>query len=234
MPTIAFFDVDKTLIHGYSGFYTSLELIRLGILKKRRLATALYYRLLSRFYDGKNANLKKIYQTAIDDMAGFSLERVLEIGAACFQKWIHPRIYRGALEKIEEHRARGDKIVLITSGPYMTIRILSEYLKADAFYSVGPVIGEDGVLTDVLKLPIYYREGKIVAAEEFRRSSQGGGVDWKECYFYSDSHDDLFLLEKVGKPHLVNPNPFLTQLGEKRGWPILSFSETLGDAGRKK
>ena len=222
---IAFFDVDQTLIKGYSGFYTTLVLIQKGILKKRRLPEALFYRLVGPVYQGDQTILKRMYQIAIDDMAGTSLKEILKIGRACFERWIRPRIYREAVEKIEFHKKRGEPVYLITSGPYMTTRILAEFLGVDGEYSVGPVVNDAGILTSQIGLPVYYREGKVTAAEMLIRKH---GVSLRDCYFYSDSIDDLFLLEKVGHPHLVNPDRRLRKIGVGRRWPILRFSQLLG------
>jgi putative phosphoserine phosphatase / 1-acylglycerol-3-phosphate O-acyltransferase len=227
---IALFDVDKTIIRGYSGYYTTLELIRRGIIKKRRLPIALFYRAVGPlFYEGQNAPLEKMYQIAINDMAGHSLEEILKIGRYCFEKWIRPRVYREAVAKIEEHKRAGDLVYLVTSGPTMAVRILADYLGVDGRYSAGPVIDGQGRLTNRLKTPIFYREGKIVAAKEILEERR---VDWKDVYFYSDSIDDLFLLERVGHPHLVNPDERLKRFGAQRNWPVLRFSHVLGKGGQ--
>jgi HAD superfamily hydrolase (TIGR01490 family) len=222
---LAFFDVDKTLMKGYSGFYTTLILIQKGILKKRRLPLALYYRLMSRFYEGGQANLKRLYEIAIADMAGRAADEIWSIGRECFERWIRPRIYTEALNLVSEHKKKGDGVYLLTSGPTMVVRLLAEFLGADGQYSSGPVIGGDGRMLNEVRLPIYYREGKVAAAEDLLKKT---GRRWEECYFYSDSIDDIFLLEKVGHPHLVNPDPKLLRIGRKRQWPVLRFSRLLG------
>lgn len=223
---LAFFDVDKTLIKGYSGFYTTLVLIKKGIFKKRRLPQALFYRLMSPRYEGQMENLIKMYEIAIRDMAGLALEEVLAVGRECFERWIRPRVYREAMEKIEEHKAKGDLVYLITSGPYMTICILAEFLGVHGQYSSGPTIDGQNRLTRELSLPVYYREGKLHAAQE---AIQKHKVSWQDCYFYSDSIDDIFLLEKVGRPHLVNPDKKVLKIGREKGWPVLRFSRLLGN-----
>jgi len=225
MPSIAFFDVDKTLIKGYSGFYTTLVLIQKGIIKKRRLPLALFYRLLKPRYEGELGQLMKMYGIAARDMAGYSLEEILKVGRECFEKWIRPRVYLEAIETILRHKANGDLVYLITSGPYMTIEILSKFLNVDGQYSAGPVIDEKNILTSEMRLPIYYREGKVSAAEEVLRKHKSS---WGDCHFYSDSIDDIFLLEKVGRPHLVNPDKKVLKIGQERGWPVLRFSKLLG------
>lgn len=222
MPSIALFDVDGTLLKGYSGFFATLILIEKGILKKRRLPLALFYRIISPFYKG---NVRKMYEIAAIDMAGVSLEKILEIGQECFDRWLKQRIYEEGVRIIQEHRQRGEPVYFITSGPTMVIKILSDFLGADGFYSAGPIVDEAGYLTSRIHLPVTYREGKLPAAEEILKKHR---AVWSDCYFYTDSADDLPLLEKVGHPRLVNPDRILQRMSERRGWPRLQFQKVLG------
>lgn len=221
MPQIAFFDVDNTLMKGFSGFYSTLILIQKGILKKRRLPLAFFYRAVSPLYKG---NLKKMYEIAVRDMAGSRVEQILNLGRECFERWVKPRLYREGIEKVEEHKKRGEPVYLMTSGPYMVIKILADFLGVDGRYSAGPVIDERGILTSEVRMPICYREGKVVAAEEVIRSH---GASWKDCYYYADNIDDIYLLSKVGNPRVVNPDRRLLKIAKKRGWPVLNFSRLL-------
>lgn len=220
MSGVAFFDVDRTLVHGYTGFFATLILIQRKVIKKRHLPLAVFYRLVSSFHKG---DVSKLYQLAINDMAGSRLKDILAIGLECFERWIRPRIYREGIRRIEEHKKKGDKVYLVTSGPTMVIQNLAEFLKVDGYYSAGPVVDEKGIMTDRLRLPVYYREGKIPAAEEV---VQKEGVAWKDCSYYADDLDDLFLLEKVGHPIVVNPGRKLRKLALERGWPVLQFVQT--------
>lgn len=216
MPSIAFFDVDNTLMKGYSGFYTTRILIQRKIMKKRRLPLALFYRLISPFYKG---DLRRLYEIAIADMAGTRLDDILRIGRDCFERWMKPLLYREGIEAIGEHKRRREPVYLVTSGPSMVIRALAEFLGVDGQFSCGPVI-ENGILTDRVRMPIYYREGKVVAAEE---AVGRHGVRWEDCYYYADSEDDLFLLRKVGHPRLVNPGKRLRRIALEQKWPILTW-----------
>ncbi len=233
MPPLVFFDVDKTLLKGYSGFYTTLLLIQKGILKKRRILQALYYRLIGPIREGTPSarqSLQRMYEIAIQDMAGSSLDDVLKIGRECFDRWIRPRLYRQAIEAVEEHKKKGHPIYLMTSGPYMTLQILGDFLGVDARYSAGPVI-RNNILTSELRLPICYREGKVEAAEDALKRH---GAQWKDCYYYGDSADDIFLLEKVGHPRAVNPDPVLQKTAQERDWSILTFRHCLGRSPEAK
>ncbi|MBI2068372.1 MAG: HAD-IB family hydrolase [Deltaproteobacteria bacterium] len=216
MPTVAFFDVDDTLWRGNSGYYTSLRLVRHGILKKRRVLQAVYYKLADLF---ARQDVHKIYKIAIADMAGMKLTHALEIGTECFEKDMKRRLHAEAVAKVQHHRQRGDRIILLTSGPYMTIHSLQAFLKTDDYYASGPKV-VDGTLINDLKMPLSYGEGKLHYARE---ASQKYGVPLSTCYFYSNDLTDLPLFENVGYPHVVNPKKELRKIAEQKGWPILRF-----------
>lgn len=213
---VVFFDVDNTLMRGYSGFYTTLLLIRKKIIRRRHLIAAIFYKVASPLFKG---NVRTMYRMAIRDMAGRSLEEVLKIGQECFEKDIRPRLYREGEDLIGRLKKQGIPIYLLTSGPAMTIEILARYLGVAGHASAGPVV-EGGILQNRLREPLPYREGKVVAAEELLRRR---GVGFEEAAYYADNRDDLPLLEKVGSPFLVNPDRRLKKIGKKRGWPILTW-----------
>ena len=215
MP-ITFFDFDKTLMKGYSGFYTTLRLIQKKIVKKRRIAAAIFYKIISPLYKG---DIARMYQMAIDDMAGRTLAEILAIGRDCFEKDVRPRLYPEGVALIRRLKKEGHKIFLVTSGPSMTMEIVAESLGVDGHASAGPII-KAGILQNILKRPLPYREGKVAAAEEILRRE---GVGWESTSYYADNIDDLFLLEKVAHPVLVNPDRRLRKIGESRAWPTLTW-----------
>jgi HAD superfamily hydrolase (TIGR01490 family) len=218
---IAFFDVDKTLCDCYSGFHTTLELIRRKIIKKRRLLKALFYNAIGRSH--LKANVRQMYDIAIADMAGTHIDDILKIGKETFEKHVRPKLFVEGLEEIKTLKKQGYLIALLTSGPYMLIKNMENYLQTDASFSNGPVI-ENGILQNRFREPLCYKEGKIQVAQEFADQQ---GVSLKECRFYSDSISDLPLLLKVGHPFTVNPDRLLRREAESRKWPILKFKETL-------
>lgn len=214
--SIAFFDVDYTLVDGNSGFYTSLRLVKHGILKKSRIVQAAYYSLMALF---SQPDVKKIYEVAINDMAGWPLTKILEIGNECFEQDIKKRLFPQGVTLVKKHQKRGDRVALLSSGPYMTLQALQKFLKADEAFTMGPEI-MDGVLTSQIQLPICHGAGKIYYAEKFAKKNQ---IPLSKCAFYTDHISDIPLLEKVGTPVLVNPSRRLKEIGEKKGWEILTF-----------
>ncbi|MFO1518263.1 MAG: HAD-IB family hydrolase [bacterium] len=221
MKSIAFFDVDGTLMKGYSGYYTTLELMRRRIIKKRRLPSAIFYKVMASLYTG---DVRKMYEVAIADMAGTNIDDILQIGRETFEKYIRSRFFEEGLQEIENHKKEGRPVVLISSGPYMAIKIIEEFVKADASYSIGPVI-ENKILQNRLMVPFTYMEGKVEAA---RMEAKKRGASLKDCFFYADTHHDLPLLSAVGHPRTVNPDRKLKKEALERKWPILDFKTLLG------
>ena len=196
-------------------------------MKKRRLLQALFYKAISNFCP---VDLKKIYEIACMDMNGMLLDEVLKIGEECFQQEIKPRLYQEAIAKIQEHKRKGDLTYLVTSAPYMTVAHLAHFLQVDGYFSAGPVIDYTknpvGILRREVQTPLYYREGKVIAAEEVSAKHK---ISLQNCYYYADSIDDVFLFEKVGHPCLVNPDSKIKKIAKQKNWPVLRFQKTLGD-----
>lgn len=227
MKSIAFFDVDGTLLRGISGYYTTLELVRRGILKKRRVLQAIYYKLISTLCDLND--VKKIYEIAISDMAGQPLDHIYQIGDEVFERDLKSKFYLEALDEIDKHKKNGVPVILISSGPTMAIQAIARFVQADDFFSIGPKI-EDQRLTNQLMDELAFMEGKIRIAQS---QAQKRGIPLQDCYFYADSIHDKHLLSAVGHPRAVNPDRGLRKEALRRKWPILEFKTTLGDEGKK-
>lgn len=221
---IAFFDVDYTLCAGSSGYFTTRELIRKKIIKKRRLLLAVLYRMLGPLF--KELDIRRLYEIALADMAGTHQEEIMELGRQVFETYIKPRIFKEGLAEIEKRKKEGYLIIILSSGPYMCIKNMAGYLGADFSFSNGPII-RNGILQKEIQEPIYYKEGKVQVAQELALQQ---GITLQDCLFYSDSYSDLPLLNEVGQPFVVNPDRNLLKEARKRGWPLLKFNTRLGTA----
>lgn len=218
---IAFFDVDHTVLDANSGYITSIDLIKNKIMKKRRLAQALYYKSASKIFD---QDVAKIYQFAIADLVGMTRDEIFKRGEKIFYDQLLPYLFQEAVDIILEHQANGDRVVILSSGPYMTLWALEKYLNFDAAYCMSPQIA-DNILSNKLIDPICYGPGKLhYALQDIKE--QGSRLE--DCYFYTDHHSDIFLLEKVGHPRVVNPTRKLRREALRRGWQILKFKERVG------
>ncbi len=220
--SIAFFDVDGTLLKGISGYYTTLELVRRGILKKRRLLQAVYYKLISTFCNLND--VKKIYELAIEDMKGQNLDYITQIGNEVFERDLKPKIYLEALEKIRAYKKEGIPIILISSGPTMAIQAIAQFVGADQFFSIGPEIANN-LLQNKLPPHFAFMEGKVKIAEQ---EAQKLNLSLQNCSFHADSVHDIPLLSAVGKAYVVNPDRGLRKEALRKAWPILEFKTLLG------
>ncbi len=134
--------------------------------------------------------------------------------------WFEDKIAGTLLEEgrrtVEAHRAEGHHVVLLTSSsPYLGRLVQAELGLDDVLCTHFEV--KNGRFTGRVVPPVCFGRGKVTAATQWARSR---GVDLAESHFYTDSHTDLPMLEAVGHPHVVNPDPPLARIARRRGWPV--------------
>jgi phosphoserine phosphatase len=148
----------------------------------------------------------------------------MAIGHECFEQDVRHRIYREALDLVAQHRQQARPCYLVSSGPYMVLRSVGDFVGANSDWAPCPEI-VDGVMQKNVREPLAYKEGKLEVAQVIA-DQQETSLD--QAYFYTDSIDDIILLEAVGYPHVVNPDRHLKRVALQRSWPILNFNERLG------
>ena len=218
MKPIAFFDVDKTLLNGYSGFYATITLVQRRLVRPHHVLAALFYRIIAPLYHG---DVRRMYEMILYDLVDHPLTEVMSIGKECFEKNIRPKIFQDGIKLVEDHKRMGHQVVLLSSGPSMVIDHVADFLQVDQSYSNGPVV-RDGRLQKELREPLCYQEGKLITAQQVAKNA---GVDLTTCYYYADSIDDLSLLLRVGHPRPVNPDRELRDLAQQNGWEIRYFKK---------
>ena len=220
----AIFDVDGTLVRAdvvdYYLFLVSAALLSRGQKIRRYLAAftkAPYWFVLDRFDRAKfNRNFYRSYR-------GLSGQQMAELREACFKEVQASRLIHETVRELEEHRNRGDKIVLVSGSLDFLLDPLARHLRADACLCPS-LVEEEGSFSGELK-------GAPVIGEEkarlVRRYAQEHGLDLSESYAYADSVSDLPLLELVGRPIAVHPDRRLRKHAKKGGWRILDGSASL-------
>src|SRR5439155_12411347 len=134
---------------------------------------------------------------------------------AWYARTVRGYIYPAMAATVDAHRRLGHLLVLITSAT----RYLAEPLGADLgieHFLVTRLLVADGLFTGEVVRPVCYGKGKVHSAEQFARAHD---VDLARSFFYTDSVTDLPLLERVGEPRIVNPDPRLARIAARRGWP---------------
>lgn len=135
---------------------------------------------------------------------------------------IHPAILPAATALVERHRAAGDQLIIVTATNAFVTRPIADALGIDELIAVDLVRGEDGWITGAIDGIPSAREGKVARMDAWL-SAHGLRWDEVETTFYSDSLNDLALLERVDHPVAANPDARLRALATERGWPILDL-----------
>lgn len=216
--TIAFFDLDHTLLDGANGTIYAEQMIREKLMANRVLVLVAWYSLL---YKLNWLPREAVYRKVVDEMGRYTVLEMIDMMDRGFELYIVPKIYRQGVELVREHKARGDLTVIATAaGEYIAERVRSQLGADDYIATPTPIMG-DHMSSEVMG-PMAFKEGKLEMACEYCSDC---GAALSDCWFYSDSASDLPLLEAVGHPVIVNPQLKLRMANRKLGWPVLEFKD---------
>ena len=215
LRSAVFFDLDRTLLSGASGPAISAALRMVGLLSDRSIpGQDLIFRLFNTF--GENLPSMMLTRQAASMAADWPRERAQQAGqlaAAALIDLVQP--YAKVL--IDEHRAAGRLLVLATTTPYDLVEPLADLLGFDGV--IATRYGErKGVYDGTIDGEFVWGGGKYRAA---RAWADEHGVSMAESYAYSDSYYDVPLLNAVGHPFVVNPDPRMRLQALARRWPTL-------------
>ena len=217
MP-IAFFDLDRTLVAVNSATLWVKRDYRLGRLTRLHLLRAGVWLALYRL---GATRLERVLYEAVATLAGGSDEEKRQETYQFWQDEVEGAIRPGARRAVEEHRRRGDRLVLLTSSSMYISEAAQRTFGLHAFLCTRFQV-RDGVLTGQVDGPICFGPGKLLKARQYADSL---GEDLRQATFYTDSHADLAVLEAVGHPVCVAPDIRLLREARRRGWPVESWSD---------
>ena len=216
---LALFDLDNTLLGGDSDHAWGDYLCERGILD-----AATYKTRNDEFYQDYLAGTLNL-----TDYLNFSLEILGSTEMAQLDAWhrdfmrdcIEPIILPKALELIAKHREAGDKLVVITATNRFVTGPIVERLGIETLLATECEMVDGRYTGRTTDVPCF-REGKVTRLNRWLEENQFGLED---SYFYSDSLNDLPLLEKVANPVAVDPDPKLRAEAESRGWPVMTLRD---------
>jgi putative phosphoserine phosphatase/1-acylglycerol-3-phosphate O-acyltransferase len=220
-PVVAFFDMDRTVLLGYTALALALEWVRRrnaggGKAGGRRLAREMLS-LLDR--NAARGSYTAAYRRLIRGLAGLEESFLRDLGEASFERSVKASLYREARQIVRHHRQQGHKVVILTAATEYQAVPVAAALGADAVLCTRLKVVR-GRLSGEIAGSLCFGEGKLIAA---RRYLRGLGASAEDAWFYSDSRDDLPLLKKVGHPVPTNPSPSLHAFALQQGWPVLNF-----------
>jgi HAD superfamily hydrolase (TIGR01490 family) len=213
----AFFDLDKTLIPGSSLYLLARGLYERDLFRVRDLLRFAYGQLTYRLSGERARGMDLSRESTLDFVTGRRQEELMEWGREIAQDQIFPRVYEDIVRVIDGHRDRGDLTFLVTAAPIELAQVVAAGLNMDGAAGTAAEVDKDGYYTGRLAGSVIHGPEKAKAVAELAAQH---GVDLVECAAYSDSINDLPLLESVGYPHAVNPEGELRRLALRRGWPI--------------
>ena len=216
---LALFDLDHTLLPIDSDYEWSRFLVRTGVLDGDE-------------YERENDRFLREYQAGTLDIAEFLRFQLAPLGRhprETLDAWhrrymdeaISPRILPAARELVDRHRARGDLVALVTATNAFVTAPIARAFGIGHLVATGVEERPDGSFTGRSHGTPSFREGKIARTEEWLASL---GLDlgrFDRTWFYSDSRNDLPLLERVTDPVATNPDPVLHATALERGWPVI-------------
>ncbi|MDR2240308.1 MAG: HAD family phosphatase [Zoogloeaceae bacterium] len=217
---LALFDLDNTLLAGDSDFEWAQYLISRGVLDREAYETR-----NQDFYDQYKAGTLDIHAFLDFQLKPLSRHprRVLDAWHADFMTTrILPIITPKGRELVRRHQAEGALTALVTATNSFITAPIAHELGIAHLVATEPA-QKDGEFTGSVSGTPSFREGKIARVEAWLA---GLGRDWRsfgQSWFYSDSLNDLPLLEKVSHPVAVDPDPSLARQARERGWPIISL-----------
>jgi len=214
----AFFDLDKTLIPGSSLFLLARGLYDRDYYRVRDILRMGLHQAKYRLQGESERGVHETREAALEFVAGRTQDELRQMGREIAEERILPRVYEGITKVIDHHRQAGDLTFLTTASPQELAEIVSDSLEMTGALGTRSEVTPDGRYTGRLEgVGIVHGQAKADAVRELASSA---GVDLAESYAYSDSINDLPLLELVGHPHAVNPDADLKAEARRRGWPV--------------
>lgn len=216
MSTVAFFDLDYTLLNTSSGLIYLKEVI------KHRRAPLWFIGQIGLRYQLKLLDFGQTHAQLItyvgrqgrDEAAKFFQTRVV--------KQILSRLTQAGRDRIKWHQDQGHRVVLISASIEEMVKPVAEYLNLGSDYLCTHLAVQNGHYTGELDGLLCYGPGKVHWARTWAAENK---LDFPDAvgYFYTDSSSDLPLLEMATHPIAVNPSRKLAKIAAARGWKIERF-----------
>ena len=215
--TLAIFDLDNTLLSGDSDYLWG------EFLCERNIVDSVRYREKNRqffeAYESGTLDIMEFLEFSLEPLSRNDPKQLAKWHAEFMDEKIEPLITDKARRLVEQHREKGDILLIVTATNSFVTRPIASRFGIDHLIATEPEIVAGRYTGHVAGEPSF-REGKV---RRLRQWLGRHGETLAGSTFYSDSHNDLPLLELVDSPVAVDPDETLKSAAELRGWPIISL-----------
>ena len=216
---LALFDLDNTLLHGDSDYAWSEFLISLNVLDRTQFETQ-----NKTFYDQYKAgclDIDAFLKWQLGNLAAHPRTELESWRVQFLNRIIRPMINDTARQWVRQHLEAGDLTAIVTATNTFVTGLIARELGIEHLIGTIPAIDAQGEFTGAYRGLPSFQANKIVRTEQWLESLGFCWQNFEESWFYSDSHNDLPLLEHVTHPVAVRPDDILRARAQKAGWPIL-------------
>ena len=217
---LAIFDLDNTLLDGDSDYNWGIYLVKKGYLDEEE-------------YKVKNQKFFEEYQHGILDIFAFAefqfqflknntRKFLNDVRSDYIDEIIKPMVLKKAVDLVSQHKEAGDSLLIITATNSFITKPIGE------LFGIENLIGTDpeehlGEFTGKVKGIPSFKEGKVTRLFDWLDARDFKLTDFEKTFFYSDSHNDLALLEVVTNPVVVNGDKILLEKAQEKNWPTLNL-----------
>ena len=217
---LAIFDLDNTLLDGDSDYNWGLYLVKKGYLDEGE-------------YKEQNQKFFEEYQVGKLDIFAFAefqfrflknntRKFLNDVRSDYINEIIKPMILKKAIDLVNQHKEAGDRLLIITATNSFITKPIGELFGIDELIGTDPDENE-GEFTGKVKGTPSFKEGKVTRLFDWLDEKNLKLADFEKTFFYSDSHNDLALLEVVTNPVVVNGDKILLEKAQEKNWPTLNL-----------
>lgn len=215
--TLAIFDLDNTLLGGDSDYLWGEFLIQQGIVDEEN-----YRRENNRFYEEYKAGTLNIYEFlefSLAPLARYEMEYLIRLRKQFMEEKIQTILLPAAQELIAHHRQRLHTLMIITATNRFVTEPIAQLLGVEHLLATEPQVIDNRYTGRVSGTPCF-RDGKVTRLRQWLSLH---GANLRDSWFYSDSHNDMPLLELVSNPVAVDPDETLSWHAQQKNWRIISL-----------
>jgi len=217
--TLAIFDLDGTLLNGDSDYTWGQFLVEKGLVD-----TQVYKKANDKFFKQYQSGTLDIYEYlafSLAPLTQFSNAELTALHQTFMQEKIQPMMQKKASELLKHHKDQGHFLLMITATNQFVTGPIGDALGMDHIIAPVPEIINGQYTGKVAGIPSF-QEGKVTRLNDWLAET---GHSMEGSYFYSDSRNDLPLLELVAHPIVVDGDEILTNIAQERGWQHISLRD---------